>query len=54
MYGYRFVPYGIGDSVSEDDGQTESQEFVIQPMCRAKPGFPSVVTRLPGGRILRV
>jgi len=54
IYGYRFVPYGIRGIVSEDDGQTWSDEFVI----RADGAGPDlgylVITELPDGRILTV
>ncbi len=54
VYGYRFVPYGIRGVVSEDDGQTWSDEFVIRSDGAGLDlGYP-VVTELPDGRILTV
>ncbi len=54
VYGYRFVPYGLRGVVSEDDGKTWSEEFVVRSDGAGPDlGYP-VVTELPSGEILVV
>jgi hypothetical protein len=54
VYGYRFVPYGLRGVVSEDEGKTWSEEFVIRNDGAGPDlGYP-VVTELPSGQILVV
>jgi hypothetical protein len=54
IYGYRYVPYGVRGIVSEDQGRSWSQEFVIRADGAGPDlGYP-VVTELPDGRILVV
>jgi hypothetical protein len=54
IYGHRFVPYGLRGMLSEDDGKTWGEEFVIRADGAGPDlGYP-VVTELPDGRILTV
>ena len=51
LYGRRKPPYGMGGMVSEDEGQTWSQEFVLRDDANcADLGYP-VLTELEDGRI---
>ena len=51
VFGRRRPPYGIGGVVSDDEGETWSQEFVLRDdACVADLGYP-VMTELNDGRI---
>ena len=51
LYARRKPPYGMGGLVSEDEGQTWSQEFVLRDDANCGDlGYP-VATELDDGRI---
>jgi len=53
-YGWRNAPYGIRARLSEDDGQTWSEEFVLrQDGASWDIGYPRTVQR-PDGRLVTV